>query len=82
MKYVPIQPDMVPMRDTNVIEKGDRLFYEIGYKLDALGGYGSNWIRTGTFKEVVDVSNMLKYDNLIGNLDYLNYHNFMLIKAK
>ena len=75
-----IQPNMIPMRDIKQFSDGDRLFYELGIKLDPKGGYGDNWIRKGQFYEVEDVKHFLFNDKLLSQLDYLEHHNFMLIK--
>lgn len=75
-----IQPNMIPMRDIKQISDGDKLFYELGRKLDSEGGYGDNWIKTGKFQEIEDVKNFLLNDRSLSQLDYLEHHNFMLIK--
>lgn len=78
-----ILPNMIPMRDIKQISDGDRLFFELGYKIDInIWDYGENWVRTGKFIEVTDIQRMIKNDNLIENLDYLEHHNFMLIKKE
>lgn len=86
---IAIQPDMLPLRDASKVEKGDRVFYELGHKIkDSIEqngvihilGYEDNWIRTGRFKEV-DISRFSK-DGDITNVDYLEHHNFMIIKKK
>lgn len=77
---VKIHPKMVLMRDISMIKDGDRLFYELGYKKDGDNPlYNGNWISTGEFIEVEDVRDMLEKDVLMGNIEYLNHHNFMLI---
>ena len=78
----PILPNMTPMRDIKQISEGDRLFYELGYKLNIDGGLGDNWIRQGQFKEIENVKDMIENDNRIDDIDYLNHHNFMLIKKQ
>lgn len=70
-----ILPEMVPMRDIKQIGLGDRLFYELGRYV------GINyWVLSGQFKEIQDVESMLKHDDRMTSPDYLNHHNFMLIK--
>jgi len=69
-----ILPNMTPMRDINLISEGDRLFYELGYKS------GKNWIRMGMFKEVENISECIEKDKFINQIEYLDHHNFMLIK--
>lgn len=46
-------PNMIPMRDIKQISDGDRLFYELGYKIRTNEdlSYENNWIREGRFKE-------------------------------
>ena len=77
---IPLRPDMVPMRDIEQISEGDRLFYEIGYKYNPNVGYGQNWNTTGRFKEIENVKDFLEGDKLLCNFDYLEHHNFMIIK--
>ncbi len=73
---------MIPLTDIKQISNGDRLFYEIGFKLNPrLNQYGSNWIRTGRFKEVLDVKDMIENDKHLPNKEYLKHHNFMIIKV-
>jgi hypothetical protein len=76
----PIQPTMIPLRDINIISEGDRLFYELGHKKDIKGGYGDNWVRQGKFKEIENVKDFLKGDKFLINIEYLEHHNFMIIK--
>lgn len=72
---------MIPMRDISIIENGDKLFYELGYKIDDKKGVDEgNWVSTGNFKEVQDVALMLELDTRMKDLEYLEHHNFMLIK--
>ena len=79
--WLPLTPDMKAMRNINDIAEGDKLFYELGFKLNIkLGVTGGNWIRTGKFKEVKDVKDMLVNDKRMVDIDYLEHHNFMLIK--
>jgi len=75
-----IQPNMIPMRDIKQFSDGDRLFYELGRKLDPEGGYGDNWIRTGQFQEIENPKDFLWSDKLLSKVEYLEHHNFMLIK--
>ena len=76
----PIQPNMIPMRDIKQFSDGDRLFYELGIKLDPEGGYGDNWIKTGQFQEIENPKDFLWDDKLLSKVEYLEHHNFMLIK--
>jgi len=71
---------MIPLRDIKQISDGDRLFYELGHKRDMKGGYGDNWIREGRFKEIENVKDFLEGYQLLSNLEYLEHHNFMIIK--
>jgi len=75
-----ILPNMIPMRDIKQISDGDKLFYELGHKISMNGGYGNNWIREGRFKEIEDIKEFLEVDKLINNIEYLEHHNFMIIK--
>jgi hypothetical protein len=76
-----ILPNMIPMRDINQISEGDRLFYELGHKIRSKDmGYINNWIREGKFKEIENVKDFIEGDKLLSNMEYLEHHNFMLIK--
>ena len=77
-----IQPNMIPMRDIKQFSDGDRLFYEVGRKIDSEGGYGDNWIKTGQFQEIENPKDFLWDDKLLSKIDYLEHHNFMLIKKE
>ena len=77
-----IRPDMIHMRDIKQFSDGDRLFYEVGRKIDPEGGYGDNWIKTGQFKEIENPKDFLCDDKLLSKIDYLEHHNFMLIKKE
>ena len=69
------------MRDIKQISDGDRLFYEMGRKINTdKMSYDNNWIRGGQFIEVEDVKNMLENDKYMTNIEYLEHHNFMIIK--
>jgi hypothetical protein len=78
----PILPNMIPMRDIKQISDGDRMFYELGHKKDIDGGYGDNWIRQGRFKEIENVKDFIENDKLLSEIEYLEHHNFMLIKKQ
>lgn len=76
-----VLPNMTPMRDINQTSEGDRLFYELGHKIRMMDmSYENNWVREGRFKEIVDVKDFIKHDKLLSNLEYLEHHNFVLIK--
>lgn len=78
-----IRPDMIPMRDIKQFSDGDRLFYEVGRKIELYGGYGDNWIKTGQFQEIENTKDFLcDYNKLLSKVDYLEHHNFMLIKKE
>ena len=78
-----ILPNMIPMRDIKNVSDGDRLFYERGYKKSMDKPNNSdNWIRTGQFIEVGDVKGMIRDDKFLSDLEYLEHHNFMLIKKQ
>jgi hypothetical protein len=77
----PILPNMIPMRDIKQISEGDRLFYELGSKIRIMDmSYENNWIRKGRFKEIEDVQKFVDGDKLLSDIEYLEHHNFMLIK--
>ena len=78
----PILPNMIPMRDIKQISDGDRMFYELGHKKNIYGGYGDNWIRQGRFKEIENVKDFIENDKLLSEIEYLEHHNFMLIKKQ
>ena len=76
-----ILPNMIPMRDIKQISDGDRLFYELGRKKSINNmSYENNWIREGRFQEVEDIKNMLENDKYMTDIEYLEHHNFMIIK--
>jgi hypothetical protein len=79
----PILPSMIPMRDINQISDRDRLFYELGHKINSENPYyENNWIREGRFKEIQNIKEFLEGDKLLNDVKYLEHHNFMLIKSK
>ena len=80
INVIPIQSNMIPMRDISTISKGDRLFYELGYKKNVKLAFGDNWIGEGKFKEILDIDKYVKSDTHLTDLEYLEHHNFMLIK--
>ena len=84
MNTIGIQPnmiEMIEMIDQVMFKDGDRLFYEVGYKINAdLASYGVNWARTGQFKEVENPIKFIEKDELLDNAEYLKHHNFMIIK--
>jgi len=77
-----IHPDMKPMRDVKEFSDGDRLFYELGYKINHSSGYGNNWVLTGKFQEVENPLEWLKGDDRFQEDGFIEHHNFMLIKKK
>ena len=78
-----ILPNMIPMKDIKQISDGDRLFYELGHKVNSdILKYENNWIGEGRFKEIENVKEFLNCDKLITNLKYLEHHNFMIIKKQ
>jgi hypothetical protein len=77
----PILPNMIPMRDIKQISDGDRLFYELGHKIRMMDmSYENNWVREGKFKEIDNVGEFLEGDKFLSESEYLEHHNFMLIK--
>lgn len=78
-----IRPDMIPMRDIKQFSDGDRLFYELGHKIRVNDmSYVNNWIKTGQFQEIENPKDFLCDDKLLSKIDYLEHHNFMLIKKE
>lgn len=76
-----ILPNMSPMGDIKQISDGDKLFYELGHKIRIMDmSYENNWVREGRFKEIENVKDIIENDNRINDIDYLNHHNFMIIK--
>jgi len=75
-----ILPNMIPMRDIKQISDGDRLFYELGHKIRKDIGYNNNWISEGRFKEIKNIKEFIEGDKLLLDIEYLEHHNFMLIK--
>ena len=76
-----IQPNMIKVTDIKQVSENDKLFYELGYKINHELGYGDNWVLTGKFIEVPNPMTYIKEDKFLSNPDYLNHHNFMLIKG-
>ena len=79
----PILPNMIPLENIKDISEGDRLFYELGYKIHWDKPNSEwNWIRTGRFKEIEDVKHMIENDEFLieSDIKYIKHHNFMLIK--
>ena len=79
---IPIQPNMTPVLDIKLVSKEDRLFYELGYKVNSDLGYGNNWAKTGIFREIHNIEEFIYSDKLLNNSGYLKHHNFMIIKNK
>ncbi len=76
-----ILPNMVPLRDIKDISDGDRLFYELGHKKRVNDmSFKDNWVREGRFKEIENIKNIIEHDELLSNIEYLEHHNFMIIK--
>lgn len=71
---------MTQLRNISQISDGDRLFYELGMYVQ------DNWIRRGIFKEITNVAQFVSNDKLcnklLHNLEYLEHHNFMIIKKE
>lgn len=78
---VSISPNMKPLRDVKTIEEGDKVYYELGRKINPNNvNYERNWIREGKFEEIRCVKHWLENDVFIGDKEYLEHHNFMIIK--
>ena len=80
MKIIKELTNDLPMRDISLIESGDKLFYELGKKIDIDKGYGENWVKIGLFEEIVDVDKYITEDKCLNDADYLEHHNFRIIK--
>ena len=79
----PILPNMIPMRDIKQISDGDRLFYELGHKKRMMDmSYIDNWVSEGRFKEIENIKEFVETDKLLSEIEYLDHHNFMLIKKQ
>jgi hypothetical protein len=79
----PILPNMIPMRDIRQISDGDRLFYELGHKKRMMDmSYVDNWVSEGRFKEIENVKEFIETDKFLSEIEYLEHHNFMLIKKQ
>lgn len=63
----------------DILNNGDRLFYELGYKRNSDLGYGDNWVRTGRFKEIENPIEYIKKDNRMEMLEFVEHHNFMIL---
>ncbi len=82
-KIIPFLPNMIPMRDIKQISDGDRLFRELGYKKRMMDlSYVDNWIREGRFMEIENVKEYIENDKQLSDIEYLEHHNFMLIKKQ
>jgi len=42
--------------------------------------YVDNWVSEGKFKEIENVKEFVETDKLLSEIEYLEHHNFMLIK--
>lgn len=70
----------IPITKKDEITEGCRLFYELGYKRNMMGGYGDNWIRRGVFKEITEPEKFKQEDNMLDSKDYIEHHNFVVLK--
>ena len=76
-----ILKNMVKLQNVNQISEGDRLFYELGYKINSkVDSYENNWIKSGQFKEIDNVQEYILKDKMLLNKEYIEHHNFMIIK--
>ncbi len=72
---------VIKVTDRSQIEIGKvRLFYELGNKIDNHLPLENNWLRSGIFKEIKDVEDMLDKDERFLNIEYLLHHNFVIKK--
>ena len=71
--------DVITLKDINQITKDTKLYYELGYKIDArLGVDNGNWVRTGYFKEIEKPLDFCRQDEAMLRPDYLKHHNFKI----
>lgn len=71
--------DVITLKDINQITKDTKLYYELGYKIDArLGVDNGNWVRTGYFKEIENPLNFCSEDTHMLRPEYLKHHNFKI----
>jgi len=61
------------------IKTGDRLFYELGYYSDL---NQTRWIREGIFKEIENPINFISQNVDMDNSEYIQHHNFVIIKKE
>lgn len=76
---------MIPMRDVAQIGEGDKVYFEMGYHDIPYIGLTKTpseypWIATGQFQEINNIEDWLENDKFITDPEYLEHHNFMLIK--
>ena len=69
--------DAVMIADKSDIKEGCRVFYELGEWFDK---QNKLQFRFGYFKEIENVTQWLKSDLRLNDLDYLIHHNFMILK--
>lgn len=85
-----IQPEMIKMTKKSDFSDGDKLFYELGYfsrSLKTSRGYfdgwdPDSWTRTGRFVQVDDPGLFIKSDYRFDYPEFIEHHNFMIIKSK
>jgi hypothetical protein len=77
-----IVPNSVKVTSISDIGENDRLFYELGTYTYTYKGRWRGWTLSGEFKEIRDVRNMLIHDTRLNDIEYINHHNFCIIKHK
>lgn len=79
-----------PVESIEDIKKAKRLFYQLGEHPSSIHFnpqtkqlkskiHWDKWNQSHIFKEITDIEDMLKHDNLLNNPDYIKHHNFRYI---
>lgn len=81
-KYINFE-DVVPMKSTDDLVEGSRLFYELNELVseDRITGK-MKFKGIGEFKEIRDIPDMIKNDEYINNPEYIKHHNFVILHKK
>jgi hypothetical protein len=74
----PILPTMRKVNDISEVSYDDLLFYELGHYSNL---YSNRvWIREGQFQQIENVEEFIKKDKRLLEKEFLDHHNFMVIK--
>lgn len=72
---------MVKFTSVSDLNPGDRVFYELGEKIDSRKPNGiDNWISKGLFKEIWNMKGLVN-DQRLNDEEYVKHHNFVVIKS-